>query len=151
MLCGRKSNNRINHLHERALRIVYNDNQSYFEKLLRKDRSVSVHHRNIRSLAIEIYKVKNNMSTSIMSELLEKRNLHYNLRSQTDFSLHLVNSIAYGLKSLKYFAGKVWSIVPFEIRNTISLEEISAKIKSWRPENCPCRVCLTYIHQVGYI
>ena len=54
MFCGRKSNNRINHLHERALRIVYNDNQSSFENLLRKDRSVSIHHKNIRSFPIEI-------------------------------------------------------------------------------------------------
>ena len=86
-----------------------------------------------------------------MSELLEKRNINYKFRSRTDFSLHSVNTVAYGLKSLKYFAGKVWSIVSFEIRNAISLEEFSAKIESWRPENCPCRVCLTYIHQVGYI
>ena len=85
MFCGRKSNNCINHLHERALRIVYNDNQSCFENLLRKDRSVSIHHRNIRSFAIEIYKIKNNMSTPIMPDLFEKRNLSYNLCSQTDF------------------------------------------------------------------
>ena len=74
MFCGRKTNNRINHLHERTLRIVYNDNQLSFENLLRKDRSVSINHRNIRSFAIEIYKIKNNMSTPIMSELFEKRN-----------------------------------------------------------------------------
>ena len=85
MFCGRNSNNPINHLHERALRIVYNDNQSCFENLLRKDRSVSIHHRNIRSFAIEIYKIKNNMSTPIMPDLFEKRNLSYNLCSQTDF------------------------------------------------------------------
>ena len=86
-----------------------------------------------------------------MSELFEKRNLNYNLRSQTDFLLHSVNTVAYGLKSLKYFAGKVWSIVPFEIRNARSLEEFFTKIKGWRRENCPFKVCLTYIHQVGYI
>ena len=49
---GRKSNNHINYLYERALRIVYNDNQSSFENFLRKDRSVSIHHRNTRSFAI---------------------------------------------------------------------------------------------------
>ena len=151
MFCGRKSNNCINHLDERALRIVYNDNQSSFENLLRKDRSVSIHNRNTRSFAIEIYKIKNNMSTPIMSELYEKRNLNYYLRSHTDFSLHSVNTVAYGLKSLKDFARKACSIVPFEIRNAINLEEFSAKIKSWRSGNCSCRVCLTYIHQVGYI
>ena len=121
MFSGRKSTNRINHLHERALRIVYNDNQSSFENLLGKDRSVSVHYRNIRSFATEIYKIKNNMSTSIMSELFEKRNLNYTLHSQTDFLLHSVNTVAYGFKSPKYFTRKEWSFVPFKIRNAISL------------------------------
>ena len=114
MFCGKKSNNRIKHLHEIALGIVYNENQSSFEDLLRKDRSVSIHHRYTRSFAIEIYQIKSNMSTPIMSELFEKRNLNYNLCSQTDFSLHSVNTVAYLLKSLKYFAGKVWSIVPLK-------------------------------------
>ena len=84
MFCGRKTNNRINHLHERTLRIVYNDNQLSFENLLRKDRSVSINHRNIRSFAIEIYKIKNNMSTPIMSELFEKRNFFF-------FFIHFIN------------------------------------------------------------
>ena len=91
------------------------------------------------------------MSIHILPELFEKHNLNYNLRSQADFLLHSVNTVAYGLKSLKYFAEKVWSIVPFEIRNARSLEVFLAKIKSWKPENCPCSLCLTYIHQVGYI
>ena len=74
MFCGKKSNNRIKHLHEIALGIVYNENQSSFEDLLRKDRSVSIHHRYTRSFAIEIYQIKSNMSAPIMSELFEKRN-----------------------------------------------------------------------------
>ena len=42
-----------------------------------------------------------------MSELFEKRNLNYNLSSQTPFLPHSVNTVAYGWKSLKYFAAKV--------------------------------------------
>ena len=91
------------------------------------------------------------MSTPIMSELFQKLNLNSNLCSQTDILVYSVNTVAYGLKSLKYFAGKVWSIVPFEIRNVRSIEEFLTKIKNWRPENCSFRVCLTYVHQVGYI
>ena len=47
MFCQRSSNNRINHLHETTLRIVYNDNESTFDDLLKKDNSVSIHHKNI--------------------------------------------------------------------------------------------------------
>ena len=52
IFCGKKSNNHINYLYKRALRIIYNDNQSSFENFLREDRSVSIHHRNTRSFAI---------------------------------------------------------------------------------------------------
>ena len=47
MFCQRSSNTQANHLHERALRIVYNDNESTFEDLLKKGNSVSIHHKNI--------------------------------------------------------------------------------------------------------
>ena len=85
MFCQRSSNTRINHLHERALRIVYNDNESTFEDLLKKGNFVSIHHENIWLLGIELYKVKNNLSTHLMSEIFSLRNIDCNLRSQTDF------------------------------------------------------------------
>ena len=56
MFHSRKLHNKINKIHERSLRIVYNDDSSSFEELPSKDNSVSIHHRNIQSLAIEMYK-----------------------------------------------------------------------------------------------
>ena len=47
-------NNRINHLHERALIIVYIGNVSSFEGLFQRDQSVSIHHRNNHLLEIEL-------------------------------------------------------------------------------------------------
>lgn len=57
---------------------------------------MSVHHRKIRLFAIQTCSVKNNIPTPIMSELLVKRNLNYDLRSQTDFLLHSVSTVTYG-------------------------------------------------------
>ena len=151
MFCQRSSNTQINHLHERALRIVYNDNESTFEDLLKKDNSVSVHHKNIRLLGIELYKVKNNLLTHLMSEIFNLRNIDYNLRSQTDFKQGPVNTVNYGLKSLRYLAPKIWDIIPLEIRNAGSLTEFITNIKSWIPKHCPCTLCRIYIHHVGYI
>ena len=42
MFCGRNLNNRINYLHERSLRIVYNDYESSFQELLELDNSVLI-------------------------------------------------------------------------------------------------------------
>ena len=66
MFCSRKINHKINRIHERALRTVYNDVDSSFEELLLKDNAVTVHIKNIQALAIEIYKVVNNISSEIM-------------------------------------------------------------------------------------
>ena len=56
MFHSRTLNNKINRLHEKALRIVYSDYKSSFCELLKKDKSFSIHHKNIQSLATEIYK-----------------------------------------------------------------------------------------------
>ena len=74
-------NNKINHLHERCLGIVYNDNKSSFQELLDKDKGVTIHMKNVRVLAIEMFKVSNNYSNSLMSEIFDKRNNVYDIRN----------------------------------------------------------------------
>ena len=48
MFWRRQTHARINHVHERALRAVHNDEVSPFEKLLKKDKSETIHQRNIK-------------------------------------------------------------------------------------------------------
>ena len=54
-------NNRINNIHLRALRIVYQGKKSSFEELLPKDNSVSVHMKNLQYLVTKIFKVKSGL------------------------------------------------------------------------------------------
>ena len=82
MFHSRKSNNKINLLHERALRVIYNDGISSFEELLDKDNSFTVHHFNIQSLAIEMFKVINNIAATIIDDLFTKYG-SYNHRSKS--------------------------------------------------------------------
>ena len=69
MFHNRSLNKKINRLHERCLRIIYNDKHSNFEELLINDNSVCIHHNNIHTLAIEMYKVANSMSPEIMNDI----------------------------------------------------------------------------------
>ena len=114
MFHGRRVNNKIDDLHERSLRIVYKDNYSSYVDLLAKGKSFSIHQRNIQSLAIELFKVKQNLSNVIMCNILKTRTLTNNLRSQTDFVRDCVNTRRHSLNSLNYFATKVWDMIPLE-------------------------------------
>ena len=67
MAHSRGLNNKINHIHERALRIVYKDFLTPFEELLAKDKSVRTHNRKLQQLVIEVFKVKMGISPIIMN------------------------------------------------------------------------------------
>ena len=69
MFCGRHLNHR-NKPHERALRITYNDSSSGFEELLPKDDTITIHQRDRRALAIEMYKISNDLSSSFMKNMI---------------------------------------------------------------------------------
>ena len=73
MFNSRQIKHKINKLHERALRIVYNDHFSLFEELLSKDKSVTVHQRNLQILATEMYKILNGLSPDIMQDIFETK------------------------------------------------------------------------------
>ena len=65
---SRTLNNKINRLDEKALGILYSDFKATFDELLEKDCSLGINHRNIQTLAIEIFKFLNGLSPSIMNE-----------------------------------------------------------------------------------
>ena len=56
-----------NRLHEIALRLLYSDDVSTFEELLKRAGTFTIYQRNIQSLAIEIFKVKNNIGPLMLN------------------------------------------------------------------------------------
>ena len=64
-----------------------------------------------------------------MNDILQTRALPFNLRSQTDFARSFVNTNRFGLNSLRYFASKVWNIIPLDIKNASNLHTFKNNIR----------------------
>ena len=58
MFHDRKLNIHINRIHERTLRIAYQDHSLMFNELLAKDSSFKIHDRSLQKLLIKIFKMK---------------------------------------------------------------------------------------------
>ena len=82
MFCNKTSNNQINKIHKRSLRLVYEMQDANFEDLLLKDNSWNVHENNIHKLLIEMYKSINYLSPPIMKDFFDWKNTPYDLRSK---------------------------------------------------------------------
>ena len=167
MFCGRQTNTRINHIHERALIAVYNDEVCLFKELLERDKSKTIHRKNIKILAAELFKIKNDLWNDIMAQLICKRkSVGHILRSQKGFLLPQVKFVNYGLIALRYFGPKIWNILPTafsplgrpmcphkkkKILKTLEhFENSQKKVKSWIPRDFPCRICENYIYRKGF-
>ena len=152
MFHDRNLNNKINKLHERTLRMLYKDDCSTFNELLIKDGSVSVHNRNIQTVAIEMYKSKHGLSPELLKDIfIDRLYQGPTLRSLSEFVVPQVNTIHYGHDSLRYFGAKIWNMIPAHITNIDSLEKFKTEIKKWTPNDCPCRLCKTYVCGVGFV
>ena len=84
--------------------------KSNFEELLERDRSVSIHHQNIRFLAIEMFKVFRDIGLQIVEEIFQFRDaMRYELRKQTNLKIPSVHSVFSGKESLTQNLGNFTS------------------------------------------
>ena len=93
MFHSRNTKNRVNKIHERALRLVYDDSPYLsFDELLIKEKSVSIHQRNLQFLATESFKVNNEVSAGLTEVIFHFLSKIYNLRN-TRLLLRKINNL----------------------------------------------------------
>ena len=75
------------HYIKRELRIIHGDKTSSFHELLEKDNSVQIQRKNLQALAMKMYKISNNMSSTILNNIFTPRTTPYNLRNTVSFKI----------------------------------------------------------------
>ena len=109
-----------------------------------KETSMTIHERNLQSLAIEVYKSINNSSPVIMKGIFDVKNIPYNLRSTSILCTRNVRTVKNGFNTLSFRRPKIWAL-----SNT--LQEFKSKIRKWKPVGCDCNICKVYIPNLGFL
>ena len=101
MFHSRGTRSRVNKIHERVLRLVYDGNLYLgFGELLTKDKSVSIHQRNLQSLTTEMFQAKNGVSTGLTEDIFQFVSKPYDLRDKSMLFRKRNRTVFYGTESL---------------------------------------------------
>ena len=118
MLNSRALNNKVNRLYENALRLVYRNKISL---------------RNLKILATEICKAKNDLIPEIMKDIFCFVEKTYNLKSNSTLKRSCNDSLYFDTENISSLAPEIWEFVPNEIKHAVSLESSEKKL-IFRPQ-----------------
>ena len=150
MYCKRKSNNLINRIHARALRIANNDYVSYFNSLLRKYNTVTIHQKNIQALTAEIYKTLNDLNPTLTKEVFCVKEHNIFTRKQ-NLTYPNPRTVSYGIETFGYKASQIWRNIPRDIQQIEDFFTFKKKITNYCENICNCNLCKPYVANLGYI
>ena len=136
MFCHKQDYLKIVKIQYKALKIVYNSNESYEEILLRNN-EVSIHQKQLRILATEVSRSK-----SKFYEIIFYNKINTLLLTKWKFlKIPSARSTRYGTNSILFRACLVWNKLPLSVKQSQSLIEFKSKIKSLKKINCSCKIC----------
>ena len=53
-------------------------------------------------------------------------------------------------EGLSNLGPKIRNLVPDKLKELVDIHPFEKEIKKWKPEDCPCRLCKTYIPHVDH-
>ena len=111
-----------------------------------------MHHRNLRTFAVELFKVFKGLSPVTFAEAFPVRQQsQYNMRNCSYFAMPRPKTVNHGLESLSYIGSKLWNSIPSHMKEIDSINEFEHVIKTWKPGLCSCKLCKVYLQNIGYL
>ena len=112
----RKSNNLINKVQERDIRLITNDKYNEF----------SIYQRNLQKLMIELHKIIHQITPPIMNSLFVFHENTHNIRNQQILSNNVRQTFRYSLETI-YRSPFLWANLPQEYQSQKSLSAFKRK------------------------
>ena len=94
--------------------------------------------RRLRAIALEAFKILNNLSPVYLNDLLTFKNLSYSFRYTQTVEIPQVRTSRNGTRSFRSTAAKMWNNLPQHFRDITSYNVFKNQVNSWSGEACVC-------------
>ena len=131
MFSNKSNFEKLNKTNKRALTFVVGNDAMQYDDLCEQEKQLNIEKRCIKAAAIQMYKIKKQMSPKYLLALFTERELTYNVRDNNTFEIATFNTINYGKRSFKYYGAKLWSRIPINVKESVSLQGFKSAITSW--------------------
>ena len=98
-----------------------------------------------------MFVVVNNICPPIMKTFFDFRENGYNIEKFQEMRQQTVRTIRYGLETALYRAPQLLPLVPADLKSLPKANLFRPKIKHWECTECLCKLCKTYLKNIGYI
>ena len=129
-------------IQELALRFVYDDFKSTYEELLNKANIPFWHIKRIRTMAVETFRILNDMSPPVLSDLVRIKDCSsYIFRYQNVLQVPQVRTTKYGKKNFRFAAAILRNSFQDNLRQVSSFNQFKALNSNWSVKDCKCNLC----------
>ena len=135
MFSNKERNMLINSIHCRALRAMLNNFSLSFEEMLEFTGDVTIHEKNLRSLALEVYKSLNEFNPSFMKEFYSSKKTSYDFRRGKLFLL----PPSLGCNSWLFRSILLWNNLPEHLKE-LPINGFKKSLKFCKLY-CKCKIC----------
>jgi hypothetical protein len=128
--CSKSLVNKLEKLQERALRFVCDSKNSTYDDILKKTNLSSLSKSRNQAVAIQTYKILNDLAPPLTSTFFTRKESPYNFRNPNQICIPRYNSIRYGKHSFHYRAAVIWNSLSPKIKSSKSVDEFRRLIKT---------------------
>ena len=139
--CSKSSQNKIEKIQYRSLKMLTNDYNSDYKDLLENTKTSTMEIKRLRIVALEVFKTVNNLNPDFMKDIFYFS--PYSTHRKYDIFVHCRNTTSFGDKSLRALGPHIWNSLPDSIKSTNSIFRFKSFIKNWSGPKCKCKLCFS--------
>ena len=140
MFCRKTPYSKIEKIHHKTLKVIYESNDTY-DNLLLQGSTVSVRQKHLIFLMTEMYKSTSQLNPKFMWSYFTHKDMPYGLRKGPTLGLPKTHSFYYGTDAVHFCGSLIWNNVPAVVTSSDSLFEFKNKIKNIGNIDCGCLIC----------